>query len=325
MVIKSKKISGNLKKNITLLILAICIVVSLLAFLRWDGIIVQGIIPGLALMFFTFIYPPMTIIFSGRYFYYYKPTRNKFIFILLPIVAVFGSVLTIVFYFLLSIPAVLKETLFLAFIATSICITCYLCRRKGIILLVFILLFTIPSFLSKSLPYIYTPPALTETNLPLYKELIRFANDNSKYDDIILYYNGGWYSPGQKIGANNKEQYKKITHDALHLRKNLRSVICDKMQRDNNILLFFKNANHILPSGPGVAYSLSGDNPNNLQNDILEDSKPFTNISGRWYISRHLALSGSRVNILVETPKSIFDKSLSLNSINTNELNDPNL
>jgi hypothetical protein len=121
-----------------------------------------------------------------------------------------------------------------------------------------------------------------------------------------------------------KDEYNRITYDAIRLSGKLNATLCWKMQRNNNILLFFKDSNHILPSGLGVAYSLDGNNPNDLYSDIINPAKPFTKIAGNWYISKRLASRGVRESLLTEIPKSIIDRSLFLEGVDPNKLEDSN-
>lgn len=179
---------------------------------------------------------------------------------------------------------------------------------KFICLLVVSLTFLGPTSLSIGLPYIYIPRALNSYNLKTYNECIKFAKENDEYKNLSL--QRGLVLNGQDI-INNKV-------DVLF--KQLYSIKCLQVTRDNDVLLFYKNANYILPVPPGVVYSLSGNNPNGVDSKFLDRAKPFVRIAGNWYLSKSLTLGGTRTATRISLPKSIIDLSLRIDGIDANEL-----
>lgn len=175
-----------------------------------------------------------------------------------------------------------------------------------------------------SLPYIYIPPALTTVNLPVYSDCIGFVNKHDEYKNLRLW--RGYLSNGHDTIVT-KESFSKndmIEIDTLYNR--LYGVRCVKLQRDNDMLLFYKLANsgsllgpswpYFLPVGAGALYSLSGENPNEIDSEFLNAGKPFIRIDGNWYMSKHLMLTGPRMDIQTSIPNSLFDRSLRTKGLN---------
>jgi hypothetical protein len=78
--------------------------------------------------------------------------------------------------------------------------------------------------------------------------------------------------------------------------------------------------NLLLPAAPGVAYSLHGENPNEIDSEVLNAAKPFNRIAYNWYMSRKLILAGSRSERQISIPKALIDHSLRMDGIDPNEL-----
>ena len=181
-----------------------------------------------------------------------------------------------------------------------------------------------PISLSLNLPYIYTPPALTTENMVVYNKYVKFVK---KYDEYIeaglskrkdasnwgLIYGLSNILYGE--GENNYfSEHEIIEMGKLH--KQLYSIKCQQIKRSNDLLMFYKNANYILPVSPGVVYSLSGKNPNEVDSEVLIAAEPFTKIAGNWYMSRELMLRGPRTDLQVSIPKSLIDYSLRTEGLN---------
>ena len=175
-----------------------------------------------------------------------------------------------------------------------------------------------------SLPHIYTPPALTSGNLTVYNECIGFARKHNEYKNLRLW--RGVISNGHDTIVTKKSFSKNdiIKIDMLYNR--LCGVRCVKFQRDNDMLLFYKLANssflldpswpYFLPVAAGALYSLSGENPNEIDSELLNAGKPFIRIDGDWYMSKRLMLTGPRMDIQTSIPKSLFDHSLRTKGLN---------
>lgn len=191
-------------------------------------------------------------------------------------------------------------------------------------------------------PYLYMPPAITPKNLDIYKECIELARNHEEYMNLALL-RKGWVTldgtdylssfwPSQRkvlLEAFSEDELSKIQELAASLDR----IMCPKFQRDGDFILFYKSANcffpmvlrefyYIFPAGHGVLYSLNSANPNEVDSEFLNGSKPFINISGNWYLSRRLLLSGHRSDSLYSVPKSLVDHSLQIEAIDPNELHE---
>jgi hypothetical protein len=204
-------------------------------------------------------------------------------------------------------------------------------------------------FLQLALPIVYTPPAITPENLSVFDKCIEFVQNHDRYRNLTLsrwrwvsisrdeFYLLRSSSPGDKTEEFFSES--EITEMEI-LAKQLHSISCQEFRRDNDIVLFYKTLTpippvpktsdeqlsylphaayavlRILPSGPGVAYSLNGKNPNEIESEVLNAAKPFIHISGNWYLSRRLMLRGLKSEIPYSIPRSLFDHSLYIENLN---------
>jgi hypothetical protein len=196
------------------------------------------------------------------------------------------------------------------------------------------------------LPYIYTPPALTADNLQVYNRCIQFAKKHGDDKTLVLgrgarvLINGKLYmlSPGNVFERNRAR--KVFSEDEITqmetLCRQLYAVRCAIFKRDNDILLFYRMANailpigpldvgRILPIGPGVAYSLAGRNPNEIESGVPNTKKLFVKIIGNWYMSRRLILVGPRSAIAGSIPKSLIDHSLRTEGLDLDDRADKNI
>lgn len=216
-----------------------------------------------------------------------------------------------------------------------------------IILLIFFSAIFVPYLIYKTLPYIYTPPALTQENLVVYNECIEFAKVQDEHRNFMLtrrvkvLIGCGFQKDrgleklvADDIFAGSERLRKLFSEDEIveieKLAKQLHSVDSVAFQIDNDMLLFYTFDNDILPSispppaqrisilstRAGVLYSLNGRNPNEVDSEAINANKPFIKIQGNWYMSRNLILSGSRETGHVSIPKSLFDYSLRTEGIN---------
>jgi hypothetical protein len=181
-----------------------------------------------------------------------------------------------------------------------------------------------------SLPHIYTPPALTLGNLKVYNECIGFVRKHDEYKNLRLW--RGVLSNGYDTLVTKKSFSKNDILETSRLYNRLYRVRCVKLQRDNDMLLFYKLANssslldpswpYFLPVGAGALYSLSGKNPNEIDSEFLNAGKPFIRIDGDWYMSNHLMLTGPRMDIQTSIPNPVFDHSLRTKGFNLSNRRD---
>ena len=91
----------------------------------------------------------------------------------------------------------------------------------------------------------------------------------------------------------------------------MRRIDCILAEKNGNYVVFVPGKTHILPRIPGVLYSLDGTNPNEVDNEFLNDKKPFVLIKHRWYMSRQLgAFIYSRVDKRPLPGSALIDRSL---------------
>jgi hypothetical protein len=208
-------------------------------------------------------------------------------------------------------------------------------------------------YLQLALPIVYTPPAISPGNLSVFNKCIEFVKNHAHLKNLALsrwrwvsisgdsFYLLRSSSPLEKTREFFSES--EITEMEI-LAKQLHSISCQRFRRDNDIVLFYRtltpippipktsdeqlsylpNAAYAIlsipPSGPGVAYSLHGKNPNEIDSDVLNAAKPFIHISGNWYLSRRLMLRGLKSEMPYSIPKSLIDHSLRMDGLDPNEL-----
>lgn len=124
------------------------------------------------------------------------------------------------------------------------------------------------------------------------------------YDDIKLL-NAMQYRLEQEFSPEDIEVLREVTRQLDRTR--LAQVIFVE-----GIVLFVAEAAYRKPVLYGAAYSLSGENPNNLESDELRYFGPYTEIAPRWYISKNLRLRERILSPIINPPKSLIDKSLSV-------------
>lgn len=213
-------------------------------------------------------------------------------------------------------------------------------------------------FLQLVLPIVYTPPAITSESLVVFNKCIEFVQNHDRYKNLtlsrwryvsisgdrtyLLHSSSPWDKTDEFFSESEFAEMKILA-------KQLHSIRCQRFRRDNDIVLFYRTLTpippvpetpygllpylprvayavlRILPSGPGVAYSLHGKNPNEIDSDVLNAAKPFIHISGNWYLSRHLMFRGSASSMPASIPKSLIDCSLRTEGLNLGNGSDKKL
>ena len=321
-------------------VIAVAISIYLLAILFRQEVLVGGSFPTLAFLSFVVGFPFVTIFSYATYFKHAENAAKAGIFIVGSLSAF--VIVTVSLFLDIWFPPFLsvRLTLLLTPLAVAIAIVTYAVsfghgsKLGRISILVFIVLFMmmLPEWLSRTLPYVYTPPALTSDRLLTYNKCIQFVKEHNEYKDLTLF-RWGWVSemnkvifsvgifgsPSYKQGVS-KDEFSEMKALYRQLSRELSSSKTWKVQRDGNMLVFYTNGNSILPVPPGVLYSLDGESPNTIDSELLNASKPFIRISGDWYMSRRLVLVGLKAYGLIYHPKSIIDNSLRMDGIDPNEL-----
>jgi hypothetical protein len=281
-----------------------------------------------------------------------KPVKQRSRF---AIAAIISFLLGLVILFLERwIPRPIPITVFalLSFVlAPLLCVIWILTsfRRMGIVGKVFgvgsIPLFAVVVFLSiwfllvVTLPYIYCPPALTADKLTVFNKCIAFAQARDTDKTLFLargsrvVIDGNFYMLSKGNSFERDRAEKVFTQEDIGqmvgLCRKLFEVKCGVFKRHGDMLLFYSLANPLmpmfapewsfLPVSPGVLYSLSGENPNEIKDELIGSHKPFFKIKGNWYMSRRLLLGGPRWDNQTSIPKALIDHSLRVEGIQLDE------
>lgn len=172
------------------------------------------------------------------------------------------------------------------------------------------------------LPYLYTPPALSEQKIQVYEKVVTFVKKHKIGEkNIVLSYpviewNGYSYyvfmdKEVKKLqplfSLNDIQQIKALTPI-------LSDVYCDHVEIESNMIMFYSRWRFILPPPAGVLYSLKGTNPNVVGGPIVAKMRPYYRITGKWYASRKLIYRfrrGFHFGSVEPIPKSLVDLTLS--------------
>ncbi len=186
-----------------------------------------------------------------------------------------------------------------------------------------ILILTVPllagilSVIGYSLPYLYTPRAITPTNYKFYTSCVEFATSHGDQEDITVSWVGHYRKGTALFPSIDSDEVNVREHfsedeisEMLFLSKQMKELGCIRFRRSGGIVLFYRRRNMLLPTRPGVVFSTNGINPNDIDDDIVNEHKPFFQIADGWYSSRQIVYGGIRGNIKASLPKSLIDHSL---------------
>jgi hypothetical protein len=96
-----------------------------------------------------------------------------------------------------------------------------------------------------------------------------------------------------------------------NIARGMRRVGCLRAQVKGAYVVFVSTRNYLLPTSPGVLYSLGGWNPNDADDDFLKSKRPFILVKDGWYVSKHLVVSPfHRIDVEWPLPHSLIDRSL---------------
>ncbi len=136
---------------------------------------------------------------------------------------------------------------------------------------------------------IYTPPALTIKNIPVYKRFVNFVKSHPNHRKVRLTYHGDIIIKKNESATERESLSSNTAHEIHEISNSMRKISCVLALRSGSYVVFIPYpATNIWPRRPGVLYSLDGSNPNNVFNEFLKDKKPFKLINGSWYMSRRL-------------------------------------
>ena len=170
------------------------------------------------------------------------------------------------------------------------------CKRRDVVLLLAIALFfhVVGRHIVRSaFEHIYTPPALTQDKLSVFGQLVRLAERHPEHPDIFLNMRGDIRFGMAPYSANVPEDLKRIERDtrltpeecdALSMvLRGMKHVGCLYAYVKSPFVVFVPMRNYLLPTSPGVVYSLDGSNPNDGDADFLEGKRPFVLVKDGWY------------------------------------------
>ena len=142
-----------------------------------------------------------------------------------------------------------------------------------------------------ALGLVYTPPALSREKVVVYTRFVRLVEAHPEYRRVHLDMWGGLW---ERIHDSVTEQagFSMDEDDELtRISQGFRQVNCVFAEMRDSYVVFMHMPNYILPTSPGVLYSLDGRNPNEVDDDFLNSKKPFFPIKDRWYTSLWLAVN----------------------------------
>lgn len=194
-----------------------------------------------------------------------------------------------------------------------------LCRAVVIIflLLIIVLLFhLVGSYLIRYVfEHIYTPPALTQEKAIVYNKFVRFVEAHPEYDRVHL--NMWGYKRFKRRDSLKGERTPSMATDdeLILISKGFKEVGCMRAEKYKSYVVFISKRNYMMPTSPGVLYSLDGSNPNSIDDEFFNVNKPFIPIKEKWFMSRSLVTSPFRkIDAKLPLPKSLIDHSLRLPS-----------
>lgn len=143
----------------------------------------------------------------------------------------------------------------------------------------------------EALGHVYTPPALSREKAVVYTDLVRLIQAHPEYSRLHL----GTSGPSQMVIQDfftGKKGFSAFEIDVLfRISRDFRRINCVRADKYGSYVLFMPRPNYILPTSPGILYSLDGRNPNEVDEAFLNKTKPFMLIKDRWYTSKWLAIN----------------------------------
>ena len=184
-----------------------------------------------------------------------------------------------------------------------------------ILLLIGLLLFHLIGHhvIRRALGYVYTPPALSSEKIIVYNKFVKCVQAYPEYRRVQLNMFGGRRAELYDPSSINEVSSKGVIDDDLFsISSDFKRVGCLLAVKDDWYIVFMPQPNYILPTNPGVLYSLEGKSPNDVDDEFINSKKPFFQIKDSWFTSRALAVNPLPMsNSEWRLPKrSIFDHSL---------------
>jgi len=320
MILKNHK--NNFKK-IAIAVIVLVILITILISNIIQELLANGLLAALAFILF-FASLPFIVFVTCLYFLYKLKGISKILIFL------FGYIISvsliIVSFKYINLFRYFRFSHFYGVLLISIIICRLVLSKDGQIVklyisyLIILLVMATPAFLRYSLPFLYSPPVLTVESSGIYNKCINFLEAHNDHKSFRLSRIGPIWIDGHSIGSKDNNYF---TEDELYEIRKLRNRLykkgCFRLQREDDFVMFYRNSNLILPSGAGALFSLNSRNPNMVDNEILNELKPFVPISGNWYMSRNLTIGGPRSDKLYKVPEPLIDHSLQVDGLNLNK------
>lgn len=162
-----------------------------------------------------------------------------------------------------------------------------------------------------SFGHLYTPPALSSKKAAVYGDFIRLMKAHPEYRRFHLDGSG----PSKMVISNMLTGDKGFTayevDELVRISRNFKRINCLSADKYGSYVVFMPTTNYILPTSPGLLYSIDGWNPNDVDDPFFNRSKPFKLIKDRWYTSKRLALCPFCMSSVGwQLPNSYIDLSL---------------
>jgi hypothetical protein len=159
--------------------------------------------------------------------------------------------------------------------------------------------------------HVYTPPALTQEKAIVYSRFVRFIEAHPEYSKVHLNM-WGYQRFERRDSLKGETVPSRATDDELiWISKGFKEVGCMRAEKYMSYVVFISKRNYMMPTSPGVLYSLDGSNPNSIDDEFFNTNKPFIPIKEKWYMSRLLVTSPFRkIDVEWPLPKSFIDRSL---------------
>jgi len=146
-----------------------------------------------------------------------------------------------------------------------------------------------------ALGYLYTPPALNPEKIVVYTRFVKLAQAHPEYEKVHLDMFRGRRVKLYDSSTEKEGPSRGIIVDddeLINISRDLKRVGCLRAEKYDWYIVFMSRPNYILPTNPGVLYSLDGKNPNDVDDDrYLNSKKPFFQIKDSWFTSRALAVN----------------------------------
>ena len=166
-------------------------------------------------------------------------------------------------------------------------------------------------FIQKGFEQIYTPPALTQEKVIVYSRFVKFIETHPEYSRVHLSM-WGYERLIRRDSLTRETVSSRTTDDELiEISKGFKKVSCMRAEKNKSYVVFISKRNYIMPTRPGVLYSLDGSNPNSIEDEFFNSNKPFIPIKEKWYMSRSLVTSLFRkIDAKIPLSESYIDHSL---------------